>query len=68
MGKGTFGQVQDLYYICGMENEISIDYDYVYENLIQQEFEHFKLLYERNKMGGNRGIHLTPTNTEEDGN
>jgi hypothetical protein len=22
---------------------------------------------EREKMGGNRGIHLTPTNTEEDG-
>ena len=23
---------------------------------------------EREKMGGNRGIHLPPTNTEEDGN
>ena len=22
---------------------------------------------ERNKMGGNMGVHLTPTNTEEDG-
>jgi hypothetical protein len=29
--------------------------------------EEISFLREREKMGGNRGIHLPPTNTEEDG-
>jgi hypothetical protein len=35
---------------------------------ILEIMEAMEKLRERKKMGGDRGIHLPPTNTEEDGN
>jgi hypothetical protein len=40
------------------------------DDVYQKTINTLNILYERDKMGGNKGIHLTPTNinTEEDGN
>jgi hypothetical protein len=38
------------------------------DDMYQQVINEFHIQRHRYKMGGNEGIHLTSTNTEEDGN
>jgi hypothetical protein len=56
-----------------MESEDKISFNYtdgldIHDDVYRKVIKNFNILYERDKMGGNMGIHLTPTNTEEDGN
>jgi len=52
-----------LYYICGMETEDKISFNYtdglsIHDNVYEKVIKDFNILYERNKMGGNKGIHF----------
>ena len=61
--KVGFGQVQDLSYICGMETEDKISFNYtdgldIHDDVYRKFIKNFNILYERDKMGGNMGIHF----------
>ena len=63
MLKGRFGQLQDLSYICGVETEDKISFNYtdgldIHDDVYRKVIKDFNILYERDKMGGNEGIHF----------
>ena len=62
-----------MFYICGMDTEEQIFRDVTFsldisDDMYQQAINEFHIQRHIYKMGGNEGIHLTPTITEEDGN
>ena len=53
-----------MYYICGMETEDKISFNYtdgliINDNVYEKVIKDFNILYERDKMGGNIGIHFS---------
>jgi hypothetical protein len=65
-------------YICGMETKLDniymnsvygvSNYEYAKANISKDYIKEIAFVRERERMGGDKGIHLTLTNTEEDGN
>jgi hypothetical protein len=52
-----------LFYICGMETEDKISFNYtdgldIHDGVYRKVIKDFNILYERDKMGGNEGIHF----------
>ena len=50
-------------YICGVETEDKISFNYtdgldIHDDVYRKVIKDFNILYERDKMGGNKGIHL----------
>ena len=53
-----------LLYICGMETEDKISFNYtdglaIHDDVYRKVIKDFNILYERDKMGGNEGIHFS---------
>jgi len=50
-------------YICGVETEDKISFNYtdgldIHDDVYRKVIKDFNILYERDKMGGNKGVHL----------